>query len=708
MILFEADWLKERAIVHTDTRNYDFIKMHILLKRMGIQNNKFFLALYNPELAKYDPHNLKDPSIELRQLIALECKQNFWYYVRECVRVSQQGGPPTQYQLNRANLAMTWIILCCIDVFLTIPRQIGKTVGAIVYFSWLMYLAAINIRLGIFARDSTLVIENIQRLKDIRDSLPDYLVWQTPADTNNKEGVGYKQFNNFTKTFVPQKDRIQAEGQGRGESFIAELWDEMGYYINNFISYQVATSSSSTAQLQAQALGVPCSNIITTTAAKKTSAAGAYAFGIKSQCMRFNEQLYDCTNVTDLRNMVKDNSGNRMVYIEYSWQQLGKTREWFETVTRGKSKDVIERDYLNIWQDGDETSVLDKETLDRIAEALKVAAENDMPITATRFETLQIRWYVHPDKIKQKPHCDRPFIIGCDTSDNVGRDFTTLVIIDPADLSLVAVCRCNVSNLAHVSKLVVQLLQDFPRSIFIPERNKNGAFLLDMIILALQGKGIDPFRRLYNTYVQDYSESSERFSNLDLGSGLVRKHFGFTTVGNTREMLYNTVLTTLMKIMADRIYDKDLADEARGLVIINGRIDHPDGGHDDTLISLLLAGFLVLFGRNLYLYGIRKEEFLSNIDDDGEETTAQDKEQQQAQRKRIQELESLISNTTNTTIRLAYERELNRLKAVTKEVPIDDRVVSMEQLDNEIQEDTTEIFQFKNPANVESFFNALF
>ena len=41
MILFDKDWQEQGAVIHYSTCNQSFIKMHILLKRMGIKNNTY-------------------------------------------------------------------------------------------------------------------------------------------------------------------------------------------------------------------------------------------------------------------------------------------------------------------------------------------------------------------------------------------------------------------------------------------------------------------------------------------------------------------------------------------------------------------------------------------------------------------------------------------------------------------------------------------
>ena len=42
-------------MIHSDTTNKSFLKMHYILKNMGISNNTFFLQLYDETLHDIDP-----------------------------------------------------------------------------------------------------------------------------------------------------------------------------------------------------------------------------------------------------------------------------------------------------------------------------------------------------------------------------------------------------------------------------------------------------------------------------------------------------------------------------------------------------------------------------------------------------------------------------------------------------------------------------
>ncbi len=72
MILFESDFKKYNAIVHNETKNVSFLKVATILKKMGIANHNFLLALHNPLLRNIDPHS-PDLTTEEIGMIVEEC-----------------------------------------------------------------------------------------------------------------------------------------------------------------------------------------------------------------------------------------------------------------------------------------------------------------------------------------------------------------------------------------------------------------------------------------------------------------------------------------------------------------------------------------------------------------------------------------------------------------------------------------------------------
>ena len=681
MILFEKDFEEQGATVDLSTKNLSFLKMSLLLNEMGIHNNLFPLALYDKDLKGIDPHDLHDDSLELKQRIAWEAKRNPIYAMRELIRVSASGTGGIRYILNRSNLAQAWCFFNSINSFQVMPRQIGKSVGTMSLACIYLYIMAYNVNWGMFCKGNKLQYENVDRLKKLRDSLPKWLLHQTAEDTNNKEGIYYKALQNGFLTFVAQSDKQAAGDQARGQSFAVENWDEICYYNNIDLSYDSATAGMDTAGEQAYKSGVPSAIIMTSTAGDIDDPRGRWCYHTACDALRFTEHLYDMKDREALLDTLHTNSKNNYIYIEFSYKQIGKSDEWFERVTRNKSKRVIEKDYLNIWQMGGSSSIFSQELLK------KMQASRRDPVVVTNNESLIIKWYDDPNiLLNDEGLRRRPYVMGLDTSDNVGRDFTTMCMLDPYDMHIVCTFKCNTTNLAFVAKTVMDILNKFPRSIFIPERNKLGSMFIDFIFAETRRDLFDPLTRIYNLYNQKYT-SENPIGTLNYDDGTVRRNFGFTTSksATSREFLYSTVLMTALKLVGDRLYDASIIDEISGISVRNGRVDHSEKGHDDLLIAFLLAAYFILFGANHRLYGISPDEFLCQVNNDTGESMDPDLKRQHTEMKNLLlDYKAKLKHCTNLIVKQGLEREIAKLTSIVGDIPADDsKVVSLEQVKHE-------------------------
>ena len=74
-----------------NTSNKSFRDMYEFLKDIGIKNNSFFLVLLDPDLVGVNP---RDPRLNrmMKTKIFQECMRNYWYFIREVVRVPDSGG----------------------------------------------------------------------------------------------------------------------------------------------------------------------------------------------------------------------------------------------------------------------------------------------------------------------------------------------------------------------------------------------------------------------------------------------------------------------------------------------------------------------------------------------------------------------------------------------------------------------------------------
>jgi len=656
MLLFKSDYATAGGCLQTNTKNTSFIRMVFLLEKMGVKNNKFFLHLTQPELAKYDPHNLTDPSAELRARIAYECKVNAWYYLREVIRITAPGSDPIPFILSRANLALSWCFFNSINTFLTMPRQKGKSIGTIALDSWAFYFGYKNAVIGMFAKDEKLTRENVKRMKDMRNALPPYLVMASRRDTDNTEELSYTVLNNKYKTYVAQSDRLSAEKQARGDTMPLQHWDEIAYYKNNDKSYPAASATMDTAGKLAQAAGLPTCKVLTTTAGMLANPAGAFAYKLKSHAARFRETIYDMENVEAVKKFLSHESTNSMFYLEYSYKQLGETDEWLARVTADKNRVEIETDYLNIWQLGTGSGLVPDSLLTKMNQSVIE------PIEYSQYGTLTVSWYLAKSIVMDERNRYKHYLIGCDTSDNIGEDFTTLCILDPQDLGVVATCRVNTASFTHVCQCVMDLLEQLPNAIFIPERNKNGAVLVDILINKMMTANVDPFKRIYNTFIQDWSSDSKPLDEIDLRNGTNVKRFGYNTTSASRDELYGRVLINMLNIMASRIFDYNLCEEIKALSVRDGRIDHIIGQHDDLTMAMMLAGWFALYGKNHGMYGIPPNTVLTGVLNNGDAVDPDTKKRQMSMAKRIGDLKGLIFLEKNAMRKACYERELRTLE----------------------------------------------
>lgn len=673
MILFEEDFYKYGACIHTRSTNLSFLKMHVLLKNMGIKNNKFFLGLTQPELMNIDPHNLTDPSQELVARIAYEIKVNPWYYYREVVRIPAAGTAPIQFKLNRANLALVWTFYNNLDVFLVIPRQTGKTMSTQSIVSHLMYFMCYNFNFAMLTKDNTLLQENVNRLKEIRNGLPQYLLdCNKLLDTERKEGLSYNKLKNWYQTFVAQNDTHGAEKLGRGMSTPAQHWDEFAFFKNIEISYPGALNATNAAAEQAKEAGLPHTNIITTTAGRTDSPEGRFARNIIDRCMLFSEKLYDCQDRAALEQLVQANSTNKMIYAVFSYLQLGKSHEWFKekSIRSGGSQDDIDRDYLNIWKSGTTGSVISTVILDKVRQSIKD------PVHTSIEAGYLFRWYEYPDRLFSTL-VEKTIIIGLDTSENVGRDFTSICMIDASDMGVVCTARCNESDLVKLAIFLAKFLIEHPNSILVPERKSTATVMISIICERLRKAGINPLRRIYNLIFQLRDQKPYCDINIkeSVEEGVGKKYIGFTTTGgagvNSRDSLYKTTLMKAAEMNHSRIHDQTLHDEMSQLSIKNGRIDHTDAGHDDILIAYLLACWFVYFGRNLHLYDIIRDHFLSMVTADGTKVDEKEKKFQDELENRVADLKSQLSRAKVPAVKDSLNRELNHLLSMRSQETID-------------------------------------
>lgn len=676
-ILFLKDWSSYShigVIADVNTTNKTFLKLAHLYKSMGIKNWKFILTLLQPELSGVDPY---DPNLSqfMKERIAFECKYNPWYYFREVARLpAPSGNKPVQFKANRGNIALYWSFFNNVDFGLLQPRQTGKSVSTDILMTGLMYIWGESTTINLITKDNKLRQSNIERLKEMRDLLPEYLHYTDRTDADNNELMTCIRLNNKYKTAVGRSDKSGADKLGRGLTVPIMHFDELAYINLIEVSLPVALASGSAARDQARDSEQPYGNVYTTTAGNVTTRDGAFAYTFLTGGCPWSEMFFDLPDKKTLHMVVEKGSKGKkpLIYGAFNHRQLGRTDEWmFNTLRESNSfGEIADRDFFNIWTTGGEGSPLSPEDKD------KIKANKREPLYTQIFNKGYIlRWHIPESEVKSRM-ANGKFVMGTDPSELLGEksDATGCVIVDIETHEVVAVGRYNETSSNALSEFMAHLLMEYPNILWIPERKSLGIAMIDTVILMLHAKGIDPFKRIFNRVVQEASTRESEFKEIQtpvthrLPSfyDKYKKYFGYVTGGGgeyTRDNLYRVALPSAMYHGARSIYDDLLSIELLALTVKNGRIDHSSGNHDDLVVSLLLAHWLCISGQNLNYYGVNVSVF-SKAKLRDKELTKVELYKEQQNTKYQQEFDSLIEklrSEANPMISAKLEMRLRHL-----------------------------------------------
>jgi hypothetical protein len=680
-ILFQQDWDNyPTAIWDTKTKNTSFLEFSALLKHMGVQNHLFPLALMQPDLQGVDPF---DPMLsdELKLKIKIECTFNPWYFIREVMRVPPAAGDtPMQLQANRGNISLWWSFLNHIDYFLVQIRQTGKSLNSDGISVWYQVFGARNSRSNLFTKGD-LFKEHIARLKKLRGLLPKYLVNITKKDTDNqKEFTNYSQGNRMV-VYIPQKDEEAARNLGRGLTTPHSHTDEIAFLKNVHISLGVMLAGGGAAREEAARNGLPFGNIFTTTAGELDTPEGAYAYDLMTGGAEWNDKFYDCTDEKELYEVVRKQCRNKEAILingTFNHKQLGKTDAWLRTkiAESRQTGDEVRRDYMNEWTSGNARNPLSKDTLRKI-HASVVKPEY---LEIDKQDHYSIRWYISEAEVKAGMP-NREVIMGMDTSNAVGRDNITGVMIDTSTLEVVGAWTINDSNLTVFALWLIKLMVRFPKLTLVPESKSTWIGILDTMLLTLPTYKIDPAKRIYSTLVDTKDESPQDRKRFQEYIGdrdnyrSYRKFFGFPTNNDLRQIIYGPVLQEAAKKSGSLVRDSKLQSELSRLVERNKRIDHDASGHDDHVISWLLCHWFLTYGRNLEHYGITLSEVKRRVYEAEHKLSWDDQrryDQQQQIRDQISELVDKLGSEKNTYERIKIQHRLDVLMSrVSDEFELD-------------------------------------
>lgn len=588
------------------TANKSFTLAAHDLKSVGVKNCAFMLTLYNPYLIYVDPY---DPNITDKEALAVltECVINPWYFLREVSRIPQEGAKPVPFRLQRASLAQIWCFLNGIDSYITIARQIGKTISAIAIILWSFLFGTNDSEILFLNINQEKANKNLASLKKQRDALPEYLqnkykiidIVEGKIDkgTDNKMSITCPLNNNKIVTGGKATSKEKAMEIGRGASQPIQLIDEVEFILWIGEILKAAGPAFVTSSTNARNNNAIYGRVFCSTPGDLDSASGKDAQEIVASTYKWTNNFYDM-DINKVKEIIKLNSKTKIVYIEYPYYLLGKDREWYLnqcSVLLG-DKIAIKREILLKRIHGSSLSPYSAEDLDAL-DGKRGSIKSQIFVNGL----FAIDLY---DEI----NIEIPYLLGLDISDGYGQDATAMVIVDPFTLKNVGEFKSPYMSPTQLEEFVFTVMtKHFPRGILIPERNR-GAALISAI---LEKKHLFPIRRrLYFTKKDDMdTESKLDRKGFMVKQALDRKKYGVWTGAKSREEMFK-ILELFIRTKKDCIVLNGLIDEIMTLVVKNGKIQAMSEHHDDIVMAYLMALYVWYYANNLHLFGLDKSAAL--------------------------------------------------------------------------------------------------
>lgn len=589
------------------TSNKSFINMHLYLKDKGIKNNEFMLLILDPGLVKFNPFDPKLPSV-IKSRILRECIYNPWYFLREICRIPSDGNANgDKFRLDRGNMAMIFCLMLNLNTYVILPRQTGKTQSALAWYLYLFNFGTNNAEMSFLNKkfdDSKL---NLNRIKAIRDLLPSYLkmdhIFSNDGNKlkgkNSVEKLEHPINGNRIITVPSARDKSSATSLMRGRTTSIIHIDELAFIKHNKIIYLNMIPAWNTAAKNAKRNNKPYGILITTTPGLLTTDEGEYAYSVRENATKFSENWYDLS-YNEIMDIIDSNGNSNFVHIEYTYQQLGYSEQWFKNlcIEMGKSWSDIRREILLEWSTTNENSPFNKEDLDSIRALIKVPINSFMI-----FNKYTINVY---EKINQK----YPPIIGADVSGGYQRDSSALTIIDSHSTRVAAEFNCNYISTKDFASLIYEIVTKYlPNAVVNIERNGGFGSSVIPILMATSIK-----KNLFYTIKDKVIE--ERIDGAHITKKTQKtKIFGSDSTHGEREKLMD-ILRNRVEYHKDKIISKTIYDELCGLEVKkNGRIEHSANTHDDQVFSWLWALYVYYEGIDLVNnWGIKRTVLKTDAD----------------------------------------------------------------------------------------------
>lgn len=441
---------------------------------------------------------------------------------------------------------------------------------------------------------------NLARMKEIRSALPSYLQMtelvlpdgKIVKKPNTVETLEHVSNGNKIKTVPSARSKAAAASLLRGRTIPIIYADEWAFTPYNDIIYVNTIPAWKTAAMNAKKNGAPYGITITTTPGFLQDEAGKYAYDMKESATQFTELWYDL-QYNELMNYINANRNSSFVYIKYTYQQLGRSEQWFSEICKDMNNAWadIRREILLEWATGVENSPFTQQDLETVQELIKRPFKQ---VLLMNKYIMNIYWQADINRY--------PPIIGVDVSGGYNRDSSAISVIDSHTTKLFADFNCNYISTFDLAQCIYELVVNYmPNAVVNVERNGGyGASVLSKLVNS-------PIKRNLYFEIKDKVIEERQQDNHIYKAKKRMKVYGLDSSKKIRELLME-ILRERMEYHKDKFISPIILDELKGLEVKkNGKIDHSVNTHDDQIFSLLMALYVWYYGTNVTEnFGIKK------------------------------------------------------------------------------------------------------
>ena len=327
---------------------------------------------------------------------------------------------------------------------------------------------------------------------------------------------------------------------------------------------------------------------------------GQEAQEILSHTTKWTEHMYDMrydpTNDenNELLQYVKNNGGNGIVYVEYSYKQLGPhgrvARNMYNKI---QNPIVVKREILLQRIRGSSDSPFDQEDIEYISSMIQPVIDEMYILEHFRFD------------IYRKLERLTPYLVSIDCSTGTNGDSNAITIINPYTVRPDAEFKCPYIGETMFEKLIMELVQQhIPRACIIIERNSVGDGIIDHLLNSPIRSNLY-FDKNKDLVEENLADESNVVSVLKR-QGDQKKHYGVYTNNQSREDMF-AILFRRMAEFKDDFVTKNITEDIAHLVQTrSGKIEAGPTFHDDSIMSYLIGMYVWYHGNNLTAFGIVK------------------------------------------------------------------------------------------------------